>query len=47
MKPALRASTAVQSVSRVGLFATPWTVAHQAYPSFTISQSLLKLVPIE
>ena len=28
-------------------FATPWTAAHQASLSFTISQSLLKLVSIE
>ena len=27
--------------------ATPWTAAHQASLSFTISQSLLKLMPIE
>ena len=26
---------------------TPWTVAHQASPSITNSQSLLKLMPIE
>ena len=26
--------------------ATPWTTAHQAYPSLTISQSLLRLVSI-
>ena len=31
----------------VQLFATPWTPAHQASPSFTISQSLLKLMSIE
>ena len=37
----------VHSVSRVQLFATPWTVAHQASLSFTISQSLLKLMFIE
>ena len=37
------AVVAVQSLSRVRLFATPWTAAHQASPSFTISQSLLKL----
>ena len=30
----------VQSLSRVQLFSTPWTVAHQASLSFTISQSL-------
>ena len=29
------------------LFATPWTTAHQASLSFTISQSLLKLTSIE
>ena len=28
-------------------FATPWTAAHQASLSFTISQSLLKLMSIE
>ena len=31
----------------VQLFATPWTAAHQASLSFTISQSLLKLMSIE
>ena len=36
-----------QSLSRVRLFATPWTAAHQAFPSITISQSLLKLLSIE
>ena len=36
----------VQSLSCVRLFATPWTAAHQASQSFTISQSLLKLVSI-
>ena len=35
------------SHSDVQLFATPWTTAHQASLSFTISQSLLKLMPIE
>ena len=33
----------VQSLSCVELFATPWTAAHKASPSFTISWSLLKL----
>ena len=33
--------------SRVQLFATPWTAAHQASLSFTISWSLLKLMSIE
>ena len=37
----------VQSLSHVQLFATPWTVAHQASMSFSISQSLLKLMSIE
>ena len=38
---------AVQSLSHVWLFATPWTAACQASQSFTISQSLLKLLSIE
>ena len=33
--------------SHVWLFATPWTTAHQASLSFTISRSLLKLMSIE
>ena len=33
--------------SRVRLFATPWTAAHEASLSFTISWSLLKLMSIE
>ena len=33
--------------SRIQLFATPWTAARQASLSFTISQSLLKLMSIE
>ena len=37
----------VQSLSRVWLFATPWTAAHEASLSFTISRSLLKLMSIE
>ena len=37
----------VQSLSCVQLFATPWTTAHQASLSFTISQSLLKIMSIE
>ena len=37
----------VQSFSCVQLFVTPWTAAHQASLSFTISQSLLKLMSIE
>ena len=36
-----------QSLSRVRLFQTPRTAAHQASLSFTISLSLLKLMSIE
>ena len=37
----------VSLLSCIRLFATPWTVAHQASLSFSISQSLLKLMSIE
>ena len=37
----------VQSLSRVRLFATPWTAARQASLSITNSQSSLKLMSIE
>ena len=37
----------IQSLSSVQLFVTPWTAAHQASLSFTISWSLLKLMSIE
>ena len=37
----------VQSLSRVQLFVIPWTAAHQASPSITISWSLLKFMSIE
>ena len=36
-----------QSLSHIQFFATPWTAAHQASLSFTISQSLLKFTSIE
>ena len=39
--------SSVQSLSHVLLFATPWTAARQASLSFTIFQSLLKLISIE
>ena len=39
--------SSVQSLSRVQLFATPWTTACQAPLSITNSQSLLKLMSIE
>ena len=38
---------AIQLLSRVLLFATPWTAACQASLTFTISWSLLKLMSIE
>ena len=37
----------VQSLSRVWLFVTPWTAAHQSSLSITNSWSLLKLMSIE
>ena len=38
---------AIQLLSRVWLFVTPWTAARQVSPSFTVSQSLPKLMSIE
>ena len=37
----------IHSLNCVQLFVTPWTAAHQTSLSFTISQSLLKLLSIE
>ena len=37
----------VQLQSHSQLFVTPWTATHQASLSFTVSQSLLKLMSIE
>ena len=39
--------SSIQLLSRVRLFATPWTAAHQASLSITSSQSLLKLMSIQ
>ena len=39
--------TIIQLLSHVRLFATPWTAACQASLSFTVSQSLLKLMSID
>ena len=39
--------SSIQSLSRVRVFATPWTAAHQASLSITSSQSLLKLMSIQ
>ena len=43
----MKSLVAVQWLSCVQLFATLWTAAHQSSLSFTISQSLLKLMSIE
>ena len=40
-------SVVFQLLRRVRLFEIPWAAAHQACLSFTISQSLLKLMSIE
>ena len=37
----------IQPLSHVQLFVNPWTAAHQASLSLTVSQSLLKLMSIE
>ena len=51
LHPSINASfsvlSSVQSLSRVQLFATPWTAACQASLSITSSQSLLKLMSTE
>ena len=39
--------SSVQSLSRIQLFETPWTAAHQASLSITNSQSLIKLMSIK
>ena len=38
---------AVQFLSLVQFSVTPWTAAHKASPSFTISQNLLKFMSME
>ena len=40
-------SQSVHSLSRVRLFVTPWTAAHQASLSFIVSKSLLKFMSTE
>ena len=39
--------SSVQSLSHVQLFVTPCSTAHQSYPFFTNSQTLLKLMSVE
>ena len=41
------AISSVQSLSRVQLFVTPWTIEHQVSLSITNSWNLLKLMSIE
>ena len=43
----LREVVIVQLLNHVQIFATPWTAVHQASLSFTVFQSLLKLMLIE
>ena len=47
LSTSVQTSVSVQLLTRVRLFATPWTAARQASLSITNSQSLLKLVSIE
>ena len=47
MEQILKQSVAVQSLSHVPLFVTPWTAACQTSLFFTISRSLFKLMSIE
>ena len=42
----MKSVVTVQSLGRVQLFVTPWTEAHRAPPFFTVSQSLLKFIPL-
>ena len=46
MLQCLNTVCSVQLLSCVWLFVTPWTAAHQASPSITNSQRLLKLMSI-
>jgi len=46
-KPIHIVTVVVQWLSHVQLFATPWTAAWQTSLSFTVSQSLLKLMSIK
>ena len=47
LRKALRALLLFSNSVVFWLFATPWTATHQASLSFTISQSLFKLISIE
>ena len=43
----MKGTCVVQFLSCIQMFAAPWTSAHQVFLSFTISQSLFKLMSIE
>ena len=43
----MNALPVIQLLSCVQILAAPWTAAGQAHPSFTVSQSLLKLMSVE
>ena len=45
--PSVNATSVVQLLSNIQLFAAPWTAACQASLSFTVSQSLLRFMSIE
>ena len=45
--PEISVVLVIQWLRCVQLFVTPWTAARQAFQSFTISKSLLKLISIE
>ena len=47
MEQILKQSVAVQSLSHVPLFVTPWTAACQTSLFFTVSWSLLKFMSME
>ena len=47
MAKLIQSVSSFQSLSRVWLFATPWTVVHQDSLAITNSRSLLKLISIE
>ena len=47
LKDGIHIVVVVLSLNHVQLFVTPWTAAHQASLSTTISQSLLKPMSIE
>ena len=47
LQPCYVVVVVVQSLSHIRLLVTPWTAAHQASLSFTISWSVLKLMSLE